>query len=180
MKISSITFAHYRNTPIMARLAMAFMAWGLVGNVEATESLTQVTQLNTRYEFVHYLKVEDAEVLLARMGAEGSIATTKGLTLLARYVEANFQASSESGIMGIETLSAEVDDRFVYIEQMTITTPGEWLPPQLELESRLLKDLDTEAVSYIEMHAGPQSSLMRVTTGQPVQVLKDRASAVLY
>ena len=149
-------------------------------DAQATETLTQVTKLSTRYDIQHYIKVADAEELLARMGAEGAIATTEGLTLLAKYVEANFQASGEFGAVNIETLSAEVDDQFVYIEQMTSPTVSGALPQRLELESRLLQDLDSQAISYIELQAGPQSTLMRVNAGQSVNILETAERAILY
>lgn len=152
----------------------------IIVDAQATESLTQVTKLSTRYDIQHYIKVADAEELLARMGAAGSIATTEGLTLLAKYVEANFQATGEFGAVSIETLSAEVDDQFVYIEQMTSPTVSGVLPQRLELESRLLQDLDRQAVSYIELQAGPQSTLIRVTAGQPVKMLDGTERSIFY
>lgn len=152
----------------------------LVTGAQATETLTQVTKLSTRYDIQHYIRVADAETLLARMGAEGSIATTEGLTLIAKYVEANFQANAEFGPVPIETLSAEVDDQFVYIEQMTSPTVSGVLPMQLELESRLLQDLDSQAISYIELHAGPQPLLMRVATGRPVNISNSAVQPIFY
>ncbi len=180
MKDSLQTRSKSSNAPRLGVMYVLLAQLFVMAGAQATESLTQVTKLSTRYDIQHYIKVADAEELLARMGAAGSIATTEGLTLLAKYVEANFQATGEFGAMRIETLSAEVDDQFVYIEQMTSPTVSGVLPQRLELESRLLQDLDNQAVSYIELQAGPQSTLMRATAGQPVKMLDSTERGILY
>jgi len=180
MKNKLSTLLDKPRTRGMIALCLSMTSLILACSAQATETLTQVTKLSNRYDIQHYIRVADAEELLMRMGAAGTVATSEGLTLLAKYVEANFQASGEFGAVTIETLSAEVDDQFVYIEQMTSTAVSGALPQQLELESRLLQDLDTQAVSYIELQAGPQTTLVRVTTGCSVRLFDPRSRDLLY
>ena len=117
----------------------------------APETLAQVIWQDGRYDIQHYLRVEDAEALLARIDENAELATTEGLTLLTAYIEANFAASVDGEAVDIESISAEVDDEFVYLYQTATLTTSSSNPKALTVSSHMLQDLDPAAQTLVEI-----------------------------
>lgn len=104
--------------------------------------------VDDHFELLHYLPVAEATEVLATINPEAALETQEGLALLAVYVEDNFSVTTKGQPAQIETISAEVDDQFVYIYQSWATDLPKSAPV---IASTLLEDVAPDAEHFIDV-----------------------------
>lgn len=160
-----------RLTPIKSLLLTSLLLAGMAVHASgsgAPGTLAQVIWQDGRYDIQHYLRVEDASAILERINPEVELASSEGLTLLAIYVEGNFSAQNNGDTIAVETISAEVDDDFVYIYQSAALegTPAD--PDDLMVRSDLLQDVNPAARTLVEITTPLGTEAYSLVAGEEV------------
>jgi len=160
-----------RLSPIKSLLLISLLLTGAAVRAAGTDvpgTLAQVIWQDGRYDIQHYLRVEDANAILERINPDVDLASTEGLTLLAVYIEGNFSAQSNGDAIAVETISAEVDDDFVYIYQSAALegTPAD--PDDLVVRSELLQDVYPAARTLVEITTPLGTEAYSLVAGEEV------------